>query len=52
MARLLHEVASSQCVWSSQQALFMCNIFHWGSILRDMPSLPFIFEEFAQQLPK
>ncbi|PSC67708.1 non-ribosomal peptide [Micractinium conductrix] len=51
MARLLHEVASSQCVWSSQQALFMCNIFHWGSILRDMPSLPFIFEEFAQQLP-
>ncbi|PSC74792.1 Polyketide synthase [Micractinium conductrix] len=51
MARLLHEVASSQCVWSSQQALFMCNIFHWGSVLRDMPSVPFIFEEFAQQLP-
>jgi hypothetical protein len=49
MARLLHQAASGLNVWSWQQALFVCNVFLWDSIVRDMAAVPAILDDVARQ---
>lgn len=48
MARLLHQVAKANNVWSWQQSQFVANIFLWDSILKQMPSVPSFLGEFKR----
>ncbi len=48
MARLLHQAANANNVWSWQQAQFVANIFLWDAILQQLPSVPAFLAEFQR----